>query len=212
MYNLNYIDGLITKEKYGNNFVRFLKWLNFIVHIGIIAIIVMTVFTYFDIENYNMKIENTKREIENKRTENKITDIEKEWEMVYYKLLAIRLQLDKHTNYAYIFRDLGSYMPVENEILNLTFEKNLGTVFMTISQNTLSKLTSFYDYTPTINSSFEKSSYLGHEVTIQDLEERKMDKRMVLKTLKVSVPVRSRKFVMKRDDSNNGEGSANNEQ
>ena len=44
------------------------------------------------------------------------------------------------------------------------------------------------------------------------LEERKMDKRMVLKTLKVSVPVRSRKFVMKRDDSNNGEGSANNEQ
>ena len=212
MYNLNYIDGLITKEKYGNNFVRFLKWLNFIVHIGIIAIIVMTVFTYFDIENYNMKIENTKREIENKRTENKITDIEKEWEVVYYKLLAIRLQLDKHTNYAYIFRDLGSYMPVENEILNLTFEKNLGTVFMTISQNTLSKLTSFYDYTPTINSSFEKSSYLGHEVTIQDLEERKMDKRMVLKTLKVSVPVRSRKFVMKRDDSNNGEGSANNEQ
>lgn len=212
MYNLNYIDGLITKEKYGNNFVRFLKWLNFIVHLGIIAIIVMTVFTYFDIENYNMKIENTKREIENKRTENKITDIEKEWEMVYYKLLAIRLQLDKHTNYAYIFRDLGSYMPVENEILNLTFEKNLGTVFMTISQNTLSKLTSFYDYTPTINSSFEKSSYLGHEVTIQDLEERKMDKRMVLKTLKVSVPVRSRKFVMKRDDSNNGEGSANNEQ
>lgn len=212
MYNLNYIDGLITKEKYGNNFVRFLKWLNFIVHLGIIAIIVMTVFTYFDIENYNMKIENTKREIENKRTENKITDIEKEWEVVYYKLLAIRLQLDKHTNYAYIFRDLGSYMPVENEILNLTFEKNLGTVFMTISQNTLSKLTSFYDYTPTINSSFEKSSYLGHEVTIQDLEERKMDKRMVLKTLKVSVPVRSRKFVMKRDDSNNGEGSANNEQ
>ena len=132
--------------------------------------------------------------------------------MVYYKLLAIRLQLDKHTNYAYIFRDLGSYMPVENEILNLTFEKNLGTVFMTISQDTLSKLTSFYDYTPTINSSFEKSSYLGHEVTIQDLEERKMDKKMVLKTLKVSVPVGSRKFVMKRDDSNNGEGSANNEQ
>ena len=123
MYNLNYIDGLITKEKYGNNFIRFLKWLNFLVHLGIIAIIVMTVFTYFDIENYNMKIENTKREIENKRTENKITDIEKEWEVVYYKLLAIRLQLDKHTNYAYIFRDLGSYMPVENEILNLTFEK-----------------------------------------------------------------------------------------
>lgn len=204
MYNLNYIDGLITKEKYGNSFIRFLKWLNFFVHLGIIAIIVMTVFTYFDIKNYNMKIENTKREIENKRTENKITDIEKEWESVYYKVLAIRVQLEKHTNYAYIFRDLGSYMPVENEILNLTFEKNLGMIFMTISQDTLSKLTSFYDYTPTLNSSFEKSSYLGHEVTVQDLEERKIEKKVVLKTLKVSVPVISRKFVMNRDDSNNG--------
>ncbi len=212
MYNLNYIDGLITKEKYGNNFIRFLKWLNFLVHIGIIAIIALTVFTYFDIENYNMKIENTKREIENKRTENKICEIEKEWEIVYYKLLAIRTQLERHTNYAYIFRDLGSYLPLENDVLNLTFDKNLGTVFMTINPDTLSKLTSFYDYAPTINSSFEKSSYLGHEVTIQDLEERKMDNKIVLKALKVAVPVTSRKFIMNKDDANNGEGSENNEQ
>ena len=83
---------------------------------------------------------------------------------------------------------------------------------ITLIKRTYFQKSHSHTFAITINSSFEKSSYLGHEVTIQDLEERKMDKRMVLKTLKVSVPVRSRKFVMKRDDSNNGEGSANNEQ
>ena len=219
MYSLNYIDGIIVKGKSGNKFVRLLKILNLLVHIAIVVILVMSIFTYLDIKNYNKKIESIKFDIENKRTETKVSDVEKEWEAVYYKLLAVKEQMDKHTDYAYIFRDLGYYLPLENDILSLTFDKNIGTVFMTIDSGTLSELTAFYDYASKINSSFMKSSYLGHNVTIQDLEERKIDKKVVLKALKVDVSVNSRKLTMNNgdgnsngDDSNNGEGSENNEQ
>ena len=207
MYNLNYIDGLITIEKYGSAFVRFLKILNFFVHLGIIAILVFTVLTHLETEEYNRKIEKTKASIEQKRTTNKINDIEREWETQYYKVLSIKSQMDKHTNYAYVFRDLGSFLPGDNSILNLEFNKNMSTIFMTIGNDVLTKLTSFYDYAPVLNSSFEKSSYLGHDVSIQDLEERKIDK-LPVKALKVSVPLNARKFQI----NNSKQGSEDNEQ
>ena len=192
MYNMNYIDGIVTKEKYGNAFVRFLKILNFLVHLGIIGILIFSVFTYLEIGYYNTKIDETKREIEEKRTSNRISDIEKDWESIYYKLLAVRTQLEKRTTYGYIFRDLGTYLPSENSILDLSFKANSSIVNLTISEDMLKKLTSFYDYTPTLSSAFEKSSYLGQEVVIQDLLEHKIGK-VKIKALEVSIPLNSRK-------------------
>lgn len=192
MYNINYIDGLITKEKYGSAFVRFLKILNFFVHLGIIGILVLSVFAYMDIENYNRKIDNTKQDIENKRTTNKISEIEKEWETYYYKLCAVKTQVENHTNYAFVFRDLGLYLPSDNSILDLSFDKNMSTVYMTISKGVLNTLTSFYDYTNTLVPAFEKSNYLRQDLSIQDLEVRKINK-VELKALKVQIPLNSRK-------------------
>lgn len=192
MYNINYIDGLITKEKYGSAFVRFLKILNFLVHLGIIAIILMAIFAYIDIGVYNKKIDDTKRDIEEKRTTNRISEVEQEWETLYCKLLAIRTQIDRHTNYSYIFRDLGLYLPKENTIVDLKFDRDTSSVHMTLDKNLLEKLTSFYDYTPILNSAFEKSSYLSHNVIIEDLEDPKISK-IDIKALKVSIPLISRK-------------------
>lgn len=192
MYNINYIDGIITKEKYGNAFVRFLKILNFIVHLVILAILVFSVLTYLEIGYYNTKIVQTKKEIEEKRTTNRINDIEKDWESIYYKLLAVRTQLEKRTSYGFIFRDFGTYLPAENSIVDLSFKANTSVVNLTIGEDILKKLTSFYDYTPTLSSAFEKSSYLGQEVVIQDLKEHKLGKVKV-KALEVSIPLKSRK-------------------
>lgn len=192
MYNINYIDGLITKKKYGNVFVKVLKISNFFVHIGVLAIILLSMYAYSDIGYYNNKIEETKKEIEEKRTTNRISEIEKEWEDVYYKLLAVKTQIDNRTNYGFIFRDLGIYLPKDNAILDLSFNGNSSTINITISKALLSKLTSFYDYAPILNSAFEKSSYLGHDVTIQELEVRKVN-GVEVKTLKTVVPLNSRK-------------------
>ncbi len=193
MYNINYIDGIVTKEKYGSAFVRFLKILNFFVQLGIIAILVFSLLTYLDIGYYNTKIDDTKKEIEQKRTTNRISDIEREWEIIYYKLLAVKTQLQKHTSYGFIFRDLGTYIPAENSILDLSFNENTSEVNMTISKDILKNLTSFYDYAPTLHSAFEKSTYMqGNDIKIQDLEEKKIGKSTV-KALKVSIPLKSRK-------------------
>ena len=211
MYNMNFIDGLITKEKYGSAFVRFLKICNFFVHLGIIFIFIMVFLTKLDIDNYNRKIENTKAEIETKRTTNKISEIEKTWETYYYKLLSIRTQIDNHTSYAYVFRDLGLYLPANNHIIKLLCSKaGASTINMTIDKEELKKLTSFYDYAPFLNSAFEKSSYLGHEVTITNLEDEKIQK-VEVKNLTVSVPVNVKKFSVKKNNIEE-EGSNNNEQ
>ena len=192
MYSINYIDGIVTKEKYGSAFVKFLKILNFFVHLGIIAILVYSLLTYLEIGYYNKKIDATKQEIEIKRSTNRISDIEKEWETVYYKLLAVRTQLKERTTYGYIFRDLGTYMPTDNSILDLSFKGSSSIVNLTIGEDILKKLTSFYDYTPVLSNAFEKSSYLGQDVEIQDLEEHKVDK-IKIKALKVFIPLNSRK-------------------
>ena len=56
MYSMNYIDGIITKEKYGSAAVRFLKILNFFVHLLIIAILVFSLLEYLEVGAYNEKI------------------------------------------------------------------------------------------------------------------------------------------------------------
>ena len=192
MYSINYIDGIITKEKYGSAFVKFLKILNFIVHLGIMVILVISLLTYLEIGYYNTKIVDTKREIEEKRTTNRINDIEKEWETLYYKLLAVKTQLAKRTMYGFVFKDLGTYLPAANSILDLSFKGNTSIVHMTIGDDILKSITSFYDYTPVLSSAFEKSSYLGKDVEIQDLEEQNIN-RITVKALKVSIPIISRK-------------------
>ncbi|MCR4662590.1 MAG: hypothetical protein K5622_01720 [Endomicrobiaceae bacterium] len=192
MYSINYIDGVITKEKYGSALVRFLKVLNFFVHIGIIAILIFSVLAYLKIGYYNVKIDETKKEIEEKRITNRISDIEKEWEILYYKLLAVKTQLDHRTSYSFIFRDLGTYLPVDNTVLDLSFKGDISSVHLTITNSVLKSLTSFYDYTPVLNAAFEKSSYIGHDVLIQDLENQKINKAEV-KALKVAIPLNSRK-------------------
>ena len=185
MYSMNYIDGIITKEKYGSAVVRFLKILNFFVHLLIIAILVFSVLAYLEIGVYNTKIEETKRDIEQKRTTNRIADIEKEWESIYYKLIAVKTQLDQRTSYGFIFRDLGAYLPADNSVLDLSFKGNASSLHLTIGNDVLKDLTSFYDYTPVLSAALEKSTYLGHDISIQDLEEKKINKVLV-KALKVS--------------------------
>jgi len=192
MYSMNYIDGIITKEKYGSAAVRFLKILNFFVHLLIIAILVFSLLEYLEVGAYNEKIENTKRDIEQKRANNKIADIEKEWETIYYKLLAVKTQLDQRTSYGFIFRDLGAYLPADNSVLDLSFKGNSSSLHLTIGNDVLKDLTSFYDYTPVLSAALEKSTYLGQDVVIQDLEEKKINKVLV-KALKVTIPLRSRK-------------------
>ena len=75
MYRINYVDGLIVKEKYGNLFVKILKILNFFAHVAIAALLVLSFLTYMKTEELYGKINVTKKMIEQKRNDNRISEI-----------------------------------------------------------------------------------------------------------------------------------------
>ncbi|WP_372519152.1 hypothetical protein [Candidatus Ruminimicrobiellum ovillum] len=179
MYSFNYIEGVITKEKYGSTLVRFLKLLNFFVHIGIILIFLFTVFRHFETVNYNKKIIDTKNKIEQKRTQNSIIEIEKEWETYYYKILAVKEQIKGSTNYGSILKDFGTFLPEGDSIINLSMAGEAATSDWFISKEKVKKLTSFYDYAPILNSAFEKSECIKNDMVIETMEKQNIYKREV---------------------------------
>ena len=85
MYSFNYIEGVITKEKYGSALIRFLKLANFIVHLGIIAIFLFTFLRSVETANYNRKIVNMKNKIEQKRSQSNIIEIERNGKLITIK-------------------------------------------------------------------------------------------------------------------------------
>ena len=179
MYSNNFVDGLITKEKYGSVFVRFLKIVNFLVHLGIIAIFVFTVLKINEINEYNLKITETKKNIEIKRSKNNINEAEKEWEIYYYKILAVKEQLQTCTHYGYVLKDFGVFIPTDNSIIDLScIGKDVNSSWY-ISKDKLKDLVSFFDYAPTLNSAFEKSEYITNDFLIETMEKETLAKREI---------------------------------
>ncbi len=192
MYSFNYIEGVITKEKYGSALIRFLKLVNFLVHIGIILILLFTVFRYVETLNYNRKIIDTKNIIEQKRSQNNIIEIEKEWETYYYKILAVKEQLRGNSNYGSVLKDFGTYLPENDSIISLSIVGESANADWYISKEKVKQLTSFYDYAPILNSAFEKSECIKNDMVIETMEKQKIYKREV-NALKLKIGLKKAK-------------------
>ncbi len=192
MYSFNYIEGVITKEKYGSALIRFLKLANFFVHVGIILILLFTVFRYLETLNYNRRIIDTKNIIEQKRSQNNIVEIEKEWETYYYKILAVKEQLKGNTNYGSVLKDFGTYLPENDSIISLSIVGEAANADWYISKEKVKQLTSFYDYAPILNSAFEKSECIKNDMVIETMEKQKIYKREV-NALKLKIGLKKAK-------------------
>lgn len=192
MYHINYVDGLVAKEKYEGIFIRVLKVANLLVHIAILVLLVLSFLTYLKTGDLYNKIDNTKKSIEQKRSENKIAEIEQEWESYYYQLLAVRELLEKNTNYGLIFKDLGTYMPQDDYIVDLSCVGDNMNIDVCLKNEKLKELESFYDYSRTLNTALEKSNYLNKDVLVESVKEEELEKRKV-ELLNVKIPVYSRK-------------------
>ncbi len=192
MYSFNYIEGVITKEKYGSALIRFLKLVNFLVHIGIILILLFTVFRYVETLNYNRKIIDTKNIIEQKRSQNNIIEIEKEWETYYYKILAVKEQLRGNSNYGSVLKDFGTYLPENDSIISLSIVGESANADWYISKEKVKQLTSFYDYTPILNSAFENSECIKNDMVIETMEKQKIYQREV-NALKLKIGLKKAK-------------------
>ena len=130
--------------------------------------------------------------IEQKRNDNRISEIEQKWNSYYYKLLAVRELLEKNTNYGLVFKDLGTYIPQEDYIVNLSCVGDDMNVDIYMKKEKLKELKSFYDYSRILNTAFEKSVYLNKDVLVDSIKEQELGKRTV-DVLEVKIPVYSRK-------------------
>lgn len=192
MYSFNYVEGVITKEKYGNVFVRLLKVLNFFVHVLIILIILLTFFRIGETKKYNAKIVQAKNNIEQKRSTTQIAEKEKEWENYYYKILAVKEQLKGCTKYGFVLKDFGVYLPDYDAITTFSLEGNAINFGLYINRDKLTKLTSFYDYAPILNSSFEKSDYVQSKMLIETMERQKVRKKEI-GVIKIKTEIKEKK-------------------
>jgi hypothetical protein len=192
MYTINYIEDFVSKEKYGNIFIKVLKILNFFTHIAILVLLVLSFLTYSKTGEIYSKVNSFKKTIEQKRNDNRISEIEQEWESYYYKLLAVRELLEKNTNYGLIFKDLGTYMPQDDYIVNLACKGDNMNVDVYLKNEKLKELNSFYDYSRILNEAFEKSVYLNKDVVVDTIKEDELEKRTV-DLLDVKIKVYSRK-------------------
>lgn len=192
MYSFNYIEGVITKEKYSNVFVRVIKLLNFFVHILIILIILFAILKVFETGTYNSKIAQAKNNIENKRSTSQIVEIEKEWENCYYKILAVKEQLKGSTAYGSVLKDFGTYLPDYDAITNLSLEGNGANIDLFVNRDKIRKMTSFYDYAPVLSSSFEKSEYIKNKMLIETMERQKIHNKE-LGVMKIKTELKEKK-------------------
>ncbi|MBO7612184.1 MAG: hypothetical protein J6T23_08275 [Elusimicrobia bacterium] len=192
MYSFNYVEGVITKEKYGNVFVRVLKILNFVVHILIILIILLAILRTFETKTYNAKILQAKNNIEQKRANTQIVEIEKEWENRYYKILAVKEQLKACTKYGFVLKDFGTYLPDYDAITNLSLEGNAINLDLYVNREKIRQMTSFYDYAPILNSSFEKSEYVKNKMAIETMERQKVHKKEI-GVIKIKTEIKEKK-------------------
>lgn len=189
MYTINYVDGLVTKEKYGDIIIKVLKVANLFVHVAIVVLIIMSILAHSKINTYNDRINYTKNSIEQKRVENKIEEKEKEWDSYYYKLLAIKEQLDNNTNYGFIFKDLGIYFPEQDSIMTVSCKGDEMTVDVRVKAERLKDMNSFYDYAKILQTAFDKSTYIGKEILVDSVK----DSSNNVSVLEVRIPIFSRK-------------------
>ncbi|MBR4632565.1 MAG: hypothetical protein IKO48_04540 [Elusimicrobia bacterium] len=179
MYNFNYVEEVITKEKNKSIFLRLIKILNLIVHIGIIVIILLAVSKSSEIDNCNKKIDEIKNNIEKKRTINRIPETEKEWESRYYKLLAAKEQLENRTYYSSVLKDLGSFLPEGDSIINLSIEGNSAKIDLHVSGEEIKSLENYSDQASVLNSYFEKSEYINNKFVIETTEKYEINNKEV---------------------------------
>jgi hypothetical protein len=179
MYNFNYVEEVITKEKNKSIFLRLIKILNLIVHIGIIVIILLAVSKSSEIDNCNKKIDDIKNNIEKKRTINRIPETEKEWETRYYKLLAAKEQLENRTYYSSVLKDLGSFLPEGDSVINLSIEGNSAKIDLHVSGEEIKSLENYSDQASVLNSYFEKSEYINNKFVIETAEKYEINNKEV---------------------------------
>ncbi len=186
MYSINYVENLVSKEKYSSLILKLLKIINLFIHIAIVFMLVLSFFSYEDLLDFGDRINTIKGSVLQKRGKYKINQIEKEWDYYFYRLTAIKELNDKGSKYSYIFKELGQYLPTGDYIINMSSNDKNINFELSPDEDRLSDLSSFYDYAEVLDNYFAESTYLKKEFTVKNTKEERIG-RKTLNILSVKI-------------------------
>ena len=177
MYSINFVENLVSKEKYSYIALRILKIFNLLVHFAIIFLLVISFFAYEDLVDFSDRINTIKGSVLQKRGKYKINQMEKEWDYYYYRLTAIKELTSKGSKFSYIFKEIGQYLPEGDYIININLVGKDSSIELCPDEERLKNLSSFYDYAEVLNSSFADSPHFKKEFTVKNTKEEKIGKK-----------------------------------
>ena len=163
MYRINYVTSIVKASKSENILIKFLKILNIFAQIAIVMLILQIFNLNNQINTCNDNIENIKKEIKEKRESNYITNIENDWTMYHYKLLAVTQMLSNRTNYGLILKNFAEVIP-ENIHVSEIFTKG---IFFNFNLEFLKEKKKIYEnnykYADEIKAVFENNIYFNKD-------------------------------------------------
>ena len=187
MYELNLVAKALVKTQKNLKAVKFLKILSFFITVAILGLCAFIVYTFLEVYNYSEKINNLKMGIDEKRRIYKVKDVEAEWTLNYYKLLAIKDIIASNTKTGLMLREVGLYMPKGDKICKFSLN----------AENKIRAAVKIKDWTPKYDiksypaifeEAFSRGTYLGKPVTVDEKPEDLMIAGRKVEVVNVAIP------------------------
>lgn len=168
---------MITKTKNELLVLKVFKILAILAQIFIIILILQSFKLNGKIDKCNADIEKIKATIQEKRTTNYMSNIEKEWTGYHYKLLAVREMLSHRTEYGLMLKKFAEVVPADIQISELSFKNNVLNFSLQIPKNKKKEYAdNIYKYVDELKLIFDQNAYFNKDtIEFVDTKEVKIN-------------------------------------
>jgi len=177
MYKINYITTVIKQNKSEFIVVKLLKVLNILVQLAIIAIVLQTFNLYDKINVCNSNIEKVKVVIADKRSNNYMNNIERDWTSDYYKLKAVKQMLANRTKYGLLLKSFAEVVPDTLYVSDLFVNDNILNFNLEFTKDKKRQYTdNVYQYVEEIRKMFNNNEFFNKDQTeLVNIKEQKIN-------------------------------------
>lgn len=177
MYKINYITTVIKQNKSEFIVVKLLKVLNILVQLAIIAIVLQTFNLYDKINVCNSNIEKVKVVIADKRSNNYMNNIERDWTSDYYKLKAVKQMLANRTKYGLLLKSFAEVVPDTLYVSDLFVNDNILNFNLEFTKDKKRQYAdNVYQYVEEIRKMFNNNEFFNKDQTeLVNIKEQKIN-------------------------------------
>ena len=190
MYNINLIGRNIITLKKTLKIVKVLKLFSLLLTLVLLGAFVLSAMTFLQTDNAMERIQKLKVSIDEERRLNKVKSIESEWEVNYYKLLAVQDIISKRTQTGLLLRDIGLYIPEGYKIARFKLTPD-NMINMSVQIKGFSRDKSQIKiYEEKLKNFFSRSDLIGESVEITVPKDSVKIKGISVNVIDVVVPLK----------------------